>query len=108
MSVTPIRARACLYVLSETVDVELTASAREHLALAAQQHGLPSLSALVQALAVSAAYPRHPRDAAERAHLTYARWLVVVALVATGYSDLGVHLDRARAALTPSAADSAG
>jgi hypothetical protein len=100
------RERICISILGESVDVELSEAARDHLAAAAERQGLPSLSALVQALVVCAAYPQPPRAAAERARMRYARWVAAVCLAATGYSALGTHIARAQDALRATAGDS--
>lgn len=93
------RERVCVQVIGESVDIEISAEARAHLVRSAESHGLPSLSALVQALALCAAYPLTPREAAAKARMPYARWLPAVVLSATEYSALGHQIARAADAL---------
>lgn len=88
------RTRVCVYVCGEPVDIELSAQARGHLLEQARARSLPGISALVQALAVAAAYPHSPRIAADLARMPYARWLAVIALASTGYSSLSHQLAR--------------
>jgi hypothetical protein len=88
-------------VLGDKVTLELSAAARAHLEdrVSLLEDPRACLSHLVQALAVAAAMPDHPREAASKARMTFSRWLAVVALAATGYSELGAHIERARASL---------
>lgn len=97
------RPKICLYILGENVSVEMSTEAVDHLQSHADRLGMPSVSALVQSLAVCAAFPLAPREAAVVAKMRYARWLPVVALAATDYSELAGQLARARSAMRPAA-----
>ncbi len=98
---TNVREMCTLLVLGEKVTLELSAAARAHLeerVSLLDAHGT-CVSHLVQALAVCAAYPDSPREAAAKARMSYSRWLAIVAMSATGYSALGDQLARARVSL---------
>jgi hypothetical protein len=90
-----------LTILGERVSVRMSAEAREHLTgkLFVLDDPNATISHLVQSLAVSAAGGKPLREAATDAKMTLNRWLMVVALASTGYSTLGLHLDRARRSL---------
>jgi hypothetical protein len=100
-----VREICTLSILGEKVTLELSAPARAHLEARVHLLGDPKacLSHLVTTLVVAASFPEHPRRAAEKARMPFARWVAAVALSATGYSELGSHIARATAALEHSA-----
>jgi hypothetical protein len=87
-----------LTILGERVSVRMSPKAREHLAgkLFVLDDPNATISHLVQSLAVSAAGGKPLREAATDAKMSLNRWVVVVALASTGYSSLGLQLERAR------------
>jgi len=96
------RERLCVSILGESVDLEVSAEAREHLTREAERLGLPSISALVQSLCVCAAYPHNVHVAAALAKMPFARWIPAIVLSATGWSALGGQIARATDAVAPS------
>ena len=101
---TNVREMTTLLVLGEKVTLELSAAARAHLEdrVSLLEDPRACLSHLVTALVVSAALPDSPRVAAVKARMTFSRWIAVVCLAATGYSELGDQVARARASLVAS------
>lgn len=99
-----VREMTTILVLGEKVTLELSAAARAHLEdrVSLLEDPRACLSHLVTALVVSAAMPDSPRVAAVKARMTFSRWVSVVALSATGYSELGSQIERARASLVRS------